>query len=98
MIPGNPTDKQLADACLWLQHDFGLVDENEQRARMDSMRDHWRAVWKACDTQAPEVKPIVAQKNHLNWRFWFAASAAIIGAGVLVYTVIFLLRRASSMM
>lgn len=50
MFPETPTDEQLADACMWLRHDFGLLDDDQRRKLMASMREHWRAIWKACNT------------------------------------------------
>jgi hypothetical protein len=45
-----PTIEQLADACMWRRHDFGLLDEHAQAAEMAKMREYWRAIWKACNT------------------------------------------------
>ena len=45
-----PTDEQVADACLWRRHDFGLLDDEEKRIAMSAMRGHWRAIWSACNT------------------------------------------------
>ena len=50
MFNEEPTDEQLADACMWHRHDFGLLDDNDKRLLMRSMRDRWRAIWKACNT------------------------------------------------
>jgi len=44
-----PTDEQVADACLWSRHDFGLLPDEEKRIAMSVIREHWRAVWKACN-------------------------------------------------
>ncbi len=49
-MPEKPTAAQIADACLWYRHDFGLLDEQRKRDEMYSMREHWRAIWKACHT------------------------------------------------
>jgi len=49
-MPINPTDAQLADACMWLSHDFGLLGEVDRRERMATMMEYWRAIWKACNT------------------------------------------------
>lgn len=45
-----PTNEQVADACLWSRHDFGLLPDEEKRIAMSVIREHWRAVWKACNT------------------------------------------------
>ena len=50
MFNEEPTDEQLADACMWHRHDFGLLDDMDKRLLMRSMRDRWRAIWKACNT------------------------------------------------
>ncbi len=50
MFNEEPTDEQLADACMWSRHDFGLLDDEEKRRAMFVMREHWRAIWKACNT------------------------------------------------
>jgi len=44
------TDAQLADACMWFRHDFGLLSEEDRATEMYSMREHWRALWKAQNT------------------------------------------------
>ena len=49
-LPETPTDQQIADACMWRQHDFGLCDDDEKQRRMFSMRENWRAIWKAVNT------------------------------------------------
>lgn len=55
----NPTDDELADACMWHRHDFGLLDESERKARMAQMHGYWRAIWKAVHTpgRGGEFKP-----------------------------------------
>lgn len=50
MFNEEPTDEQLADACMWHRHDFGLLDDRAKRVLMRAMRDHWLAIWKACNT------------------------------------------------
>ena len=50
MFNEDPTDEQLADACMWHRHDFGLLDAEKKRLVMFIMREHWRAIWKACNT------------------------------------------------
>lgn len=50
MFNEEPTDEQLADACMWHRHDFGLLDDESKRLVMFIMHEHWRAIWKACNT------------------------------------------------
>lgn len=50
MFNENPTDAQVADACMWRRHDFGLLSAEERASEMDVMREYWRAIWKACNT------------------------------------------------
>lgn len=45
-----PTKEQLADACMWERHDFGLLSTEDRRELINQMKLHWRAVWKACNT------------------------------------------------
>ena len=45
-----PTDEQLADACAWERHDFGLLSDAHKRSLMFAMREHWQAIWKSCNT------------------------------------------------
>jgi hypothetical protein len=49
-VDQDPTIEQLADACMWLRHDFGLMDDNSQAAQIAKMRQYWRAIWKARNT------------------------------------------------
>lgn len=49
-FPQDPTDAQLADACMWQRHDFGLLSAEERRVQMETMRANWRAIWKSCNT------------------------------------------------
>jgi len=49
-LPEDPTDAQLADACLWYRHDFGLLDGEERKRVMLEMRGYWRAIWKSVNT------------------------------------------------
>ena len=50
MFNEEPTAEQLADACMWNNHAFGLYSDEEKRKMMWRMREHWRAIWKACNT------------------------------------------------
>lgn len=50
MFCETPTDEQLADACMWYRHDFGLLDDESKRLAMFIMRERWRAIWKARNT------------------------------------------------
>ena len=50
MFNEDPTDEQIADACMWHRHDFGLLDDESKRLVMFIMREYWRAIWKACNT------------------------------------------------
>ena len=43
----NPSIRQIADACLYLRHDFGLMSSEDREKAMYSMKDHWLAIWKA---------------------------------------------------
>ncbi len=49
-FPESPSDEQVADACMWYRHDFGLLDDGAKHMEMLSMRSRWRAIWKACNT------------------------------------------------
>lgn len=49
-LPVNPTDEQVADACMWHSHDFGLKEPDDRKRLMFRMREHWRAIWKSCQT------------------------------------------------
>lgn len=61
----DPDDSQIADACLWLRHDFGLMEDSDRARLMDSMRAHWQAVWKA--VHSPErhrtLKPVLPSQQ-----------------------------------
>lgn len=50
MFNKEPTDEELADACMWYRHDFGLLADHDKRLVMFIMREHWLAIWKACNT------------------------------------------------
>lgn len=47
----NPSSRQLADACLYLRHDFGIMSSEDREKAMYSMKEHWIAIWKACHQQ-----------------------------------------------
>lgn len=49
-MENKPTEEQIADACMWYRHDFGLLSDDEKRAQMFIMREYWRAIWKAINT------------------------------------------------
>jgi len=42
-----PSIRQLADACLYLRHDFGIMSSEDREKAMYSMKEHWLAIWKA---------------------------------------------------
>jgi hypothetical protein len=50
VLPEEPTQEQLADACMWNRHDFGLLDDELKEFEMFKMRERWRAIWKAINT------------------------------------------------
>ena len=50
LFTADPDDSLIADACMWLRHDFGLLEKADKTRLMYSMREHWMAVWKAVHT------------------------------------------------
>ena len=53
------TDAQLADACLSLRHDFGLLEGDERERVANTMRLHWQAVWKAVSATGPGLDELL---------------------------------------
>ena len=50
MVPDNPTERQISDACMWYRHDFGLLDGPERNAVMHSAR-YWLDAWRKVVTK-----------------------------------------------
>lgn len=66
-FPEEPSDKQIADACMWYRHDFGLLHNDAKRVEMNVMRSHWRAIWKACNT--PGCGGDYLPSNTDTWKY-----------------------------
>ena len=48
-----PTDAEVADACMWYRHDFGLLDEREREVVRFAAREWLRAWCKVRDYEMP---------------------------------------------